>query len=38
MISEHEKLESLEKVLSSEEFSHSQKNQQLLKYLVEAPK
>ncbi len=36
MISNHEKLEILATVLSSEEFSHSQKNKGLLKYLVEA--
>ncbi len=36
MVPDHEKLEMLERVLSSEEFSHSQKNQQLLTYLVDA--
>jgi len=36
MIADDEKLEILETVLSSEEFSHSQKYKGLLKYLVEA--
>lgn len=36
MIANHKKLEILEKVLSSEEFSHSKQNRELLKYLVDA--
>jgi len=36
MISNQEKLETMQKVLSGEEFSHSLKNQELLKYLVES--
>ncbi len=36
MITEHEKLSILEKILSSMEFSHSKRSQELLKYLVDA--